>query len=143
VIENLRTGFSRNRAGRSFAAIVLGFAAVTSVAGPAAASTPQLTGAHPCAGKTGFTCSTLTVPLDHSGHVSGTLDLQVATADNTTAPKGTLLFLTGGPGQAGLIAATRTVVDRLPEVARDYRFVFIDQRGTGEFGALRCPQLQG
>jgi pimeloyl-ACP methyl ester carboxylesterase len=28
-------------------------------------------------------------------------------------------------------------------VARDYRFVFIDQRGTGEFGALRCPQLQG
>jgi pimeloyl-ACP methyl ester carboxylesterase len=103
---------------------------------------PKLTDPHPCSGKPGFTCSTLTVPLDHRGRVPGTLDLQVATADNTGAPKGVLLFLTGGPGQPGVPFIDRLAGRRLPEVAKDYRFVMLDQRGTGEFGAINCPQLQ-
>jgi hypothetical protein len=90
----------------------------------------------------GFTCSTLTVPLDHTGRVPGTLDLQVATGGNVTAPKGVLLFLTGGPGQDGVHFAGKIAHDRLPELAKDYRFVLLDQRGTGEFGALKCPGLQ-
>src|SRR5262245_20148895 len=69
-------------------------------AGPAAPpAQPSLTGVHPCPGLPGFTCSYLTVPLDRSGQVPGTLRLQVATAVNVHAPRGTLLFLTGGPGQ--------------------------------------------
>src|SRR5215470_5039372 len=60
---------------------------------------PRLTQPHPCPGITGFTCSTLAVPLDHFGHVRGTLRLQVAAADNADAPRGVLLLLTGGPGQ--------------------------------------------
>lgn len=103
---------------------------------------PRLTNPHPCPGQPGFTCSTLTVPFDHTGRHPGTLDLQVATADNTTAPKGVLLFLTGGPGQGGVRAITRIATQRLPEVTKDYRAVMLDQRGTGEFGALRCPGLQ-
>src|SRR5215468_7953536 len=59
---------------------------------------PSLTGAHPCPALPGFTCSYLTVPLDRSGQVPGALRLQVAAAD-VHAPRGTLLFLTGGPGQ--------------------------------------------
>jgi pimeloyl-ACP methyl ester carboxylesterase len=82
------------------------------------------------------------VPLDHRGRVPGTLDLQVATADNADAPKGTLLFLTGGPGQPGVPFISRFTTQRLPELAKDYRFVMLDQRGTGEFGAIDCPQLQ-
>ena len=33
---------------------------------------PALTGAHPCPGLRGFTCSYLAVPLDRSGKVPGT-----------------------------------------------------------------------
>jgi pimeloyl-ACP methyl ester carboxylesterase len=102
---------------------------------------PTLTDPHPCPGQPGFTCSTLTVPFDHTGRRPGTLDLPVATSDNVSAPKGVLLFLTGGPGQGGVGAITRIATQRLPEVAKDYRFVMLDQRGTGA-GALRCPGLQ-
>ena len=90
----------------------------------------------------GFTCYTLTVPLDHSGRTPGTLDLQVGVADNANAPKGTLLFLTGGPGQGGVYIAQRISALRLPEVAKQYRIVVIDQRGTGPFGAINCPKIQ-
>ncbi|MFC4084048.1 alpha/beta hydrolase [Amycolatopsis samaneae] len=128
--------------------LVTAFALVLTVAlgGSAAAATgqagPRLTNPHPCPGRPGFTCSTLTVPLDHTGRVPGTLDLQVAAADNVTAPKGVLLYLVGGPGQGGVAWIDRLANQRLPEVAKDYRFVTLDQRGTGEFGALRCPGLQ-
>ncbi|TCO62299.1 pimeloyl-ACP methyl ester carboxylesterase [Actinocrispum wychmicini] len=84
----------------------------------------------------------LTVPLDHHGRTPGSLKLQVAVADNANAPKGVLLFLTGGPGQPGVPAITRLAGQRLPEIAANYRFAMIDQRGTGDFGAINCPQLQ-
>jgi pimeloyl-ACP methyl ester carboxylesterase len=101
---------------------------------------PVLTGAHPCPGQRNFTCSYLTVPLDRSGKVPGTLRLQVAAAANVQAAYGTLLFLTGGPGQPG-VPYVRPVVRELPAATRDYRLVMIDQRGTGG-GALNCPDLQ-
>jgi pimeloyl-ACP methyl ester carboxylesterase len=124
-------------------ALVAGLAGPASATGaPRHAAGPTLADPHPCAGEPGFTCSTLTVPLDHRGGVPGTLDLQVATSDNADAPKGTLLFLTGGPGQPGVPTINRIANQRLPEVARQYRFVMLDQRGTGELGAIHCPQLQ-
>jgi pimeloyl-ACP methyl ester carboxylesterase len=103
---------------------------------------PRLADPHPCAGQPGFTCSTLTVPLDYSGVVPGALNLQVATADSAAASRGVLLFLTGGPGQAGVPLITRLAKQRLPEVAANHRFVMLDQRGTGELGAINCPDLQ-
>ncbi len=103
---------------------------------------PSLTDSRPCPDQPGFTCSMLTVPLDHRGRVAGTLDLQVATADNVAAPRGVLLFLVGGPGQAGVPHIARLANERLPELSREHRFVMIDQRGTGEFGALYCRKLQ-
>jgi pimeloyl-ACP methyl ester carboxylesterase len=120
------------------AALVAGFAAPAS----ASRTRPRLTDPHPCPGRPGYTCSTLTVPLDHRGRVPGTLDLQVATADNVKAPKGTLLFLSGGPGQPGVTIIDRIARQRMPEVGRAYRFVTLDQRGTGARGAIDCPQLQ-
>jgi pimeloyl-ACP methyl ester carboxylesterase len=114
----------------------------TADARPVSSWGPQLANSHPCPNQPGFTCSTLTVPLDHDGRVPGTLDLQVAAADNAGAPKGVLLFLSGGPGQGGVRFASRIAGVRLPEIAKDYRIVTIDQRGTGPSGALQCPQLQ-
>src|SRR5579859_358847 len=104
----------------------------------AGASTgPRLAGAHECATQPGFTCSTLHVPLDYSGHVKGTLDLAVASGPR--GPRNVLLVLTGGPGQPGAPYIARTAA-RLGLGDR-YRVVMIDQRGTGA-DALFCPQLQ-
>src|SRR5439155_26720954 len=86
------------------------------------------------------TCSTLTVPLDHTGRAAGALSLAVATADNAAAPKGVLLLITGGPGQPGVPS-----LDRLPVMLgaelQAYRLVVYDQRGTGA-GAADCQGLQ-
>ncbi|HEX4526341.1 MAG TPA: alpha/beta hydrolase [Gaiellaceae bacterium] len=97
-------------------------------------------GGSPCPNATGFTCSTLTVPLDHSGRRPGTLHLAVATSDNVNAPRGVLLLLTGGPGQPGVPALAR-ISRILGAEQRAYRIVVLDQRGTGA-GALDCPALQ-
>jgi pimeloyl-ACP methyl ester carboxylesterase len=103
------------------------------------AGTPALTGAHPCPGAAGFTCSTLTVPLDHRRRTPGTLRLRVAVQDGD-APRGTLLFLTGGPGQPGAPFVAR-ISQRLAATIEGYRVVMFDQRGTGGT-ALACPALQ-
>jgi pimeloyl-ACP methyl ester carboxylesterase len=128
---------------RSVAGIAAGLA-LTALPASAATPTPEgprLTGAHACADQPDFTCSTLTVPIDHTGHLSGTLNLQVATGNNVSASKGVLLFLSGGPGQPGVPFADQISDKRMPEPAKDYRMVFIDERGTGQ-GALNCPELQ-
>jgi pimeloyl-ACP methyl ester carboxylesterase len=100
---------------------------------------PRLTGSQPCAEAPGFTCSNLTVPLDHQGRAKGELGLQVAVQDGP-APRGVLVFLTGGPGQPGAPFAAR-VAGRLGGAIAGYRLVLIDQRGTGP-NALQCPMLQ-
>lgn len=105
-----------------------------------AGAASQLTNPQPCPDISDFTCSTLRVPLDHSGHVDGHLDLAVAAADNADAPRGTLLVLTGGPGQPGVLFVSR-LQSVLAPVLDDYRLVMLDQRGTGA-NALVCPQLQ-
>jgi pimeloyl-ACP methyl ester carboxylesterase len=101
---------------------------------------PALTDRHPCPDLGGFTCSTLSVPLDWRGRVPGTLDLNVATADNAGADRGLLLFLTGGPGQPSLPSVAK-IATRLAPVLPAYRLVMVDQRGTGGT-AISCPRLQ-
>jgi pimeloyl-ACP methyl ester carboxylesterase len=101
---------------------------------------PSLERARPCPQATGFTCSSLTVPLDHAGRTPGQLLLAVAAADNASAPRGVLVVLTGGPGQGGVDFVPR-VRARMRPVLRQYRLVMFDQRGTGA-AALRCPALQ-
>lgn len=99
---------------------------------------PRLAGEHACALAPGATCSTLRVPLDPSGAVRGSLDLQVAVSGPDGAP--VLVVLTGGPGQPGVPFMQR-IRSRLHAVAGRRRIVMLDQRGTGA-GALRCPALQ-
>ena len=101
---------------------------------------PALTGAHACPGQAGFECSTLTVPLDYSGRIGGTLRLAVAARRGGSAPRGVLLVLTGGPGQPGvpfiarLIESTRRRGRAVPD--RDDRPARHGDR------ALQCPALQ-
>lgn len=134
--------------------------------GPVSEPTPTLADVHPCdpaalgatapgAGAGGvfrapggvtFSCATLSVPLDHAGlraapQQGGQLSLQVAMADNTTAPRGVLVWLVGGPGEPG-VGLTAVIAHQFdPAVLRDYRLVLFSSRGTGT-GALQCPRLQ-
>lgn len=97
-------------------------------------------------GGVGFSCATLSVPLDHAGlrpgpQRPGHLSLQVSVADNANAPRGVLVWLVGGPGEPG-VGLTAVIANQFdPAVLRDYRLVLFSSRGTGA-GALHCPQLQ-
>jgi len=133
--------YSKRRGKLAASVLIIGalFATLGAAApGPTVAARPALTNTEPCF--TTFTCAYLTVPLDRSGRVPGILRLKIAMGTNVSAPRGTLLFLSGGPGQpgAGLIPA---VSQRVSYLLRDYRIVMVDQRGTGE-GAINCPRLQ-
>jgi pimeloyl-ACP methyl ester carboxylesterase len=92
-----------------------------------------------CANAPDFVCSTLTVPLDRRGRVPGKLQLSYARQEGD-APRGAIVFLSGGPGQPGVPFVPR-VYSRLAQALAGYRLVMIDQRGTGG-GALECPALQ-
>lgn len=107
---------------------------------PRAATPPSLNDPHPCPAIAGFTCASLTVPLDYAGQARGTLQLAVGVQSETAAPQGVLVLLTGGPGQPGLPLINHVRI-RLGAALAGYRLVMFDQRGTGA-GALRCPALQ-
>jgi pimeloyl-ACP methyl ester carboxylesterase len=106
------------------------------------ASTLRATPASACGAPAGFACRTLTVPLHRRGPRAGdgkTITLNVA-VQRAPGPRGDLLLLSGGPGQAGIPFAARMAA-RLRGVADGWRLVFVDQRGTGAT-ALRCDALQ-
>jgi pimeloyl-ACP methyl ester carboxylesterase len=106
---------------------------------PAPAAAPALTDPFGCGH--GFTCATLRVPLDRADPAGGSLPLLVALEEQTAAPRGLLLVLAGGPGQAGVPLVERLVDTLGAGVVDDYRIALLDQRGTGAT-ALRCPALQ-
>jgi pimeloyl-ACP methyl ester carboxylesterase len=104
-----------------------------------AADPPHLTDVHACSGVIGFTCGTLSVPLDHSGRVPGQLNLALAVADSPQVPRRGFLLVVMPP-QPGVPVAT-AMDGKLAPALREYRLVLYDQRGTAG-GALQCPQLQ-
>ncbi len=128
----------KSRLGAALSAALL-MVTLTAGRGEAAGAKPSLVDAHECAAA-GFTCAFLPVPLDRSGRVPGTLRLQVAVETDANAPRGTLLLLTGGPGQPGVALVPR-IMQRVGYLLADYRLVMVDQRGTGA-GAIDCPLLQ-
>jgi pimeloyl-ACP methyl ester carboxylesterase len=110
------------------------------VLAPSAVAAPRLNHVRPCPRQPGFSCGTLPVPLDHAGQARGTLRLAVAFENVGRAPRGVLVFLTGGPGQRG-VAFISHIQKAAGAAFAGYRLVMLDQRGTGA-GALRCPALQ-
>jgi pimeloyl-ACP methyl ester carboxylesterase len=82
-------------------------------------------------------CSSIAVPLDHTGGTPGTLPLAWARMPATGTRTGTLVLLAGGPGQAA-IPLTKDVSELLDPLRSRYDLVFVDQRGTGRSGATSC-----
>jgi pimeloyl-ACP methyl ester carboxylesterase len=95
----------------------------------------------PCtsASASGFGCAQLTVPLDPSGAVPGTVTLSI---ERKVAVTGTatqaIIGLAGGPGQAAIPFA-QDFEQTLSAALQTRDLVVFDQRGTGTSGALSCP----
>jgi pimeloyl-ACP methyl ester carboxylesterase len=97
----------------------------------------------PCTDNHGFSCATLTVPLDRGGSVGGVVTLKVERLQAAATPsQSAVVALAGGPGQAAIPLASDTATAIAPALAgRD--LVMFDQRGTGVSGPLACRALEG
>src|SRR5688572_20709582 len=84
----------------------------------------------PCrGGASAAVCARLTVPLDRSGALPGTVPLRIGRFPGSGDAKPTLMYLSGGPGSGGL-EEMASVVDYVPALRESYRVVGFDQRGT-------------
>src|SRR5262245_9114415 len=88
----------------------------------------------------GATCSVIQVPLDHSGARPGAIPLAYSVMPATGTSVGTIVLLSGGPGQSA-IPLTRDVTALLDRIHLDHDLVFVDQRGTGDSGAVKCKDI--
>ena len=82
-------------------------------------------------------CAAIRVPLDHTGATPGTLPLAYALLPATGPRAGTIVFLTGGPGEPAVVF-TDDVRRELAPLRRMYDIVLVDQRGTGDSGEVEC-----
>jgi pimeloyl-ACP methyl ester carboxylesterase len=113
------------------------------VPGPAGAANIPLAA---CGKTQGLLCGTVTVPLDRTGVVPGTIDLHVEELPAQAAvPRGVMFLIAGGPGQGsahsfdlGTPASAQTMQQAFP----DYTLVSYDDRGTGASGLINCPAFQ-
>jgi pimeloyl-ACP methyl ester carboxylesterase len=89
----------------------------------------------------GFTCITLTVPLDHFGDGPETADVTFALRRHTApgAARGVLVSAVGGPGLSGIASASAEAAALASAVRTRYDLVWFDQRGVGRSGGGDCP----
>jgi pimeloyl-ACP methyl ester carboxylesterase len=96
----------------------------------------------PCPSTNVFACTHLTVPLDPTGQVPGTVSLAIRRKPSPTGPSSdAVIALAGGPGQAAVPLA-EDFVDVLGPVVSTRDLIVFDQRGTGESGPLHCSALE-
>jgi pimeloyl-ACP methyl ester carboxylesterase len=99
----------------------------------------------PCPDKSGVQCGTVTVPIDRTGSIPGTIGLHVEVLPASGFPRGTMFLIAGGPGQGSAGSFNLG-----PGFGRDlmrflfpgYTLVAFDNRGTGQSAVIRCPALQ-
>jgi pimeloyl-ACP methyl ester carboxylesterase len=96
---------------------------------------------HGCREAGGVKCAKLTVPLDRSGAVRGSVPLRVARVSFSRHRDRHLMYLSGGPGGAGVIEMIDVLLE-VPRLMREFTVLGFDQRGTGRSGLLRCPALE-
>src|SRR4051812_11258665 len=90
----------------------------------------------------GGRCATVSVPLDRSGEVPGTIGISVERLPARGHSRGTLLALAGGPGDAASAVFARAR-DALQALRTEHDVVLVDQRGTGRSAPIDCPELAG
>jgi pimeloyl-ACP methyl ester carboxylesterase len=109
------------------------------VAAPAGSAAPPFASCGP----SGLQCATLNVPLDYSGATPGQVPLYVEVLPAVGMPRGVMMLLAGGPGQAS--AETFDLgaqASYLRSYFPGYTLVAYDDRGTGKSGPLACPNAR-
>ncbi len=94
-----------------------------------------------CPEAEGVKCAKLQVPLDRSGATSGRVGLRVARVSFARRRGNYMMYLSGGPGGAGVIEMIDVLLE-VPQLMDDFTVLGFDQRGTGRSGLLRCPALE-
>lgn len=97
-----------------------------------------LVGSAPCP-ESRFECITLAVPKDHRAAPGGpTWEITFAIQRAAGEPKGTFVYIVGGPGGSG-IAVADGYTDYFPiSISEAYDIVFVDQRGIGMSAPIQC-----
>lgn len=113
------------------AVLIAGLAAAVPTASAAVTFTP-------CADHADFECATVTVPLDRTGQVPGTVPLHVERQRGTGGRPTAWIGLAGGPGQSGADLAQNTWKRLGAPVAGTDQILTFDQRGTGQSGLIDC-----
>jgi pimeloyl-ACP methyl ester carboxylesterase len=120
-------------------ALLLGVLAGLGLAAPASAALDF----RPCATGLQVQCATLTVPVDRTGAVPGTIPLRIARVAASHPTRPPLVLVTGGPGQEGTaLVADGASNGPFPANILHRDIVAFDPRGTGRSGLLRCPALE-
>ncbi|HEX6030892.1 MAG TPA: alpha/beta hydrolase [Tepidiformaceae bacterium] len=92
----------------------------------------------PC--EPGFECAMLEVPLDYSGHESGTMDVPLV-RHRATEPSqrlGVLLANPGGPGASGVDFVVRSVAGWPEGLRQRFDIIGFDPRGVSGDTAVDC-----
>jgi pimeloyl-ACP methyl ester carboxylesterase len=119
----------------TFAAALIACLLASIGATPAGAALPYT----PCANQTGFSCTSLAVPLDRTGKTPGTIALAIERkAAGPTQTQSAVIALAGGPGQAADPLAEQLATAIAPALSTRDLLAF-DQRGTGKSNPLSCP----
>jgi len=98
---------------------------------------------HRCLGE--YYCGAVRIPLDPARQVSGSIDIAIAWfphSNRSARSAGTIVAVEGGPGYPSI--GSRSLYHGLYApllVTRD--MLLVDNRGTGESGAIVCRPLQG
>jgi pimeloyl-ACP methyl ester carboxylesterase len=93
----------------------------------------------PCHGSSGVLCAAVSVPLDRSGVVPGSVQLAVEELPAKGTPRGVMMLIAGGPGQASALAFDLANLGPLwRTIFPGYTLVAFDPRGTGGSGFLDC-----
>lgn len=96
----------------------------------------------PCLNSAGFSCTSITAPLDRSGALQGTVNLAVERRQAGVTPsEDAVVALAGGPGQAAIPLGSVAEQAMAPALSSRDLIVF-DQRGTGASGPLQCTALE-
>ncbi len=95
----------------------------------------------PCAGSADFSCASLTVPLDRTNAVSGTVSLSIERKLAGAAPSpDAVVAIAGGPGQA-ILPLAQFVGEAIAPALATRDLLLFDQRGTGMSDPLSCAAL--
>ncbi len=97
---------------------------------------------HPCARPAAW-CGDIKRPLDPSGAIAEAISIHFEFYRHTAPglPEGTLVATEGGPGYPATLSR-REYLDLFAPLLASHDFVLMDNRGTGQSGALDCPGLQ-